>query len=44
MWVPSGVVLILIGIWLFFRWLTASEQCLRHGVLGDLIVQGEERA
>jgi len=44
MWVPSGVVFIVIGIWLFARWLSASEKSLRHGVLSDVAVESEERA
>ncbi len=36
MWVPSGVVFILIGMWLFARWLNTAEQRLQHGVLGEL--------
>lgn len=44
MWVPSGVVFIVIGIWLFARWLSASEQRLKHGVLGDVAVESEESA
>jgi putative membrane protein len=44
MWVPSGVLFILIGIWLFARWLAASDQRLKHGVLGDLAVEAKERA
>jgi putative membrane protein len=43
MWVPSGLVFILIGVWLFALWLSASEQRLRHGTLGDLSVEKEER-
>lgn len=44
MWVPSSVVFIAIGIWLFARWLAASEQRLRYGALGDRIVKGKEGA
>jgi putative membrane protein len=44
MWVPSGVVFILIGIWLFARWLTASEQRLKHGVLAEPTVEAKEPA
>jgi putative membrane protein len=44
MWVPSGLIFILIGVWLFARWLTASEQRLRKGTLGNLSVEEEERA
>ncbi|HZP05140.1 MAG TPA: cytochrome c oxidase assembly protein [Terracidiphilus sp.] len=44
MWVPSGVVFIVIGIWLFARWLAASEDRLKHGVLGDLALDAKERA
>lgn len=36
MWVPSGVVFILIGIWLFARWLQTSEQRLEHSILGNI--------
>jgi putative membrane protein len=42
MWVPSGVVFILIGIWLFARWLTASDQRLTYGVLSQSVVEAEE--
>jgi putative membrane protein len=42
MWVPSGVVFILIGIWLFARWLTASDQRLSYGVLSESVVEAEE--
>jgi cytochrome c oxidase assembly factor CtaG len=34
MWVPSGVVFIAVGIWLFAKWLAASETRLRHSTLG----------
>ena len=44
MWVPSGVVFILIGIWMFARWLAASEQHLKHGVLSDLAIESKEHA
>jgi putative membrane protein len=44
MWVPSGVVFIVIGIWLFARWLTASEQRLRNGTLGNLSAEEKEPA
>jgi putative membrane protein len=44
MWVPSGVVFILIGVWLFARWLTTSEQRLKHGTLGELSVEKKEHA
>jgi hypothetical protein len=44
MWVPSGVVFILIGICLFARWLTASEQRLRTGTLGNLSAEEKELA
>jgi putative membrane protein len=44
MWVPSGVVFILIGICLFARWLTASEQRLRNGTLGNLSADEKEPA
>lgn len=42
MWVPSGVVFILIGIWLFARWLTASDKRLSYGVLSESVVEAEE--
>jgi putative membrane protein len=42
MWVPSGAVFILIGIWLFARWLTASDQRLNYGVLSQSAVEAEE--
>jgi putative membrane protein len=44
MWVPSGVVFILIGIWLFAKWLAASDQRLKHGVLAGLATEAKERA
>jgi putative membrane protein len=44
MWIPSGVVFILIGICLFARWLTASEQRLRNGTLGNLSADEKEPA
>jgi putative membrane protein len=44
MWVPSGVVFILIGIWLFARWLATSDERLKHGVLGDLAADAKEHA
>jgi putative membrane protein len=44
MWIPSGVVFILIGIWLFARWLTSSEQRVKHGTLGELSVDRKEHA
>jgi putative membrane protein len=44
MWVPSGVVFIVIGILLFARWLTASERRLRNGTLGNLSVEEKEPA
>lgn len=43
MWVPSGVVFIAIGIWLFGRWLTTSEQRLKHGILAGIAIEGKER-
>lgn len=43
MWVPSGVVFIVIGIWLFGRWLTTSEQRLKHGTLAGIAIEGKER-
>jgi putative membrane protein len=43
MWVPSGVVFILVGIWLFARWLTASDQRLGYGVLSQNAEEAEER-
>jgi putative membrane protein len=42
MWVPSGVVFILIGIWLFAQWLTASDQRLNYGVLSERAGELEE--
>jgi len=36
MWVPSGLVFIAIGVWLFFRWLVTSEERLSHSTLGSL--------
>jgi putative membrane protein len=44
MWVPSGVVFILIGIWLFARWLITSEQRLKHGTLAETTIPAKERA
>jgi putative membrane protein len=44
MWIPSGLVFIFIGVWLFARWLAASEQRLKHGTLGDITAEAEERA
>jgi putative membrane protein len=44
MWIPSGVVFIVIGIWLFARWLTTSEQRLKHGTLAEIATAGKERA
>lgn len=43
MWVPSSVIFILIGVWLFARWLATSEQRLKHGTLGALCIEGKER-
>jgi len=43
MWVPSGVVFIVIGIGLFGRWLTTSEQRLKHGTLAGIAIEGKER-
>jgi putative membrane protein len=44
MWVPSGVVFIVIGILLFAQWLTASERRLRNGTLGNLSAEEKETA
>lgn len=44
MWVPSGVVFLVIGICLFGRWLTTSEQRLRYGTLAGSAIEGKERA
>ena len=42
MWVPSGLVFILIGCWLFARWLSTSDQRLRHSTLGECALQTKE--
>jgi len=42
MWVPSGVVLILIGIALFAKWLRESDRRLRHTALEALMQTSEE--
>jgi len=44
MWVPSGLVFIVIGIWLFARWLVVSEQRVKHGSLGEFAISGDERS
>jgi putative membrane protein len=33
MWVPSGVVFIVIGVWMFARWLATSEQRVKQSTL-----------
>jgi len=43
MWIPSGVVFIVIGVIMFARWLITSDQRLAHGTLSDLVVGGEDR-
>lgn len=30
MWVPSGVVFIVIGVWMFARWLSTADERLKH--------------
>lgn len=42
MWVPSGLVFILIGIWMFARWLAASDSRLRHSTLESYIATQEK--
>jgi putative membrane protein len=42
MWVPSGVVFIVIGVWMFARWLAVSDQQLRHTSLNGEIVERKE--
>lgn len=37
MWVPSGVVFIVIGAWMFARWLSVSDQHLQHSSLTNQI-------
>jgi len=44
MWVPSGVVFIVIGIWLFARWLATSDNRLQHSTLGSGMVERQEEA
>jgi putative membrane protein len=44
MWVPSGVVFIVIGVWMFARWLNESEQRVMHGTLGNFVVEEKENA
>ncbi len=41
MWVPSGVVFIIVGVWLFFCWLATSDERLRHSTLGALAAAKE---
>ncbi len=42
MWIPSGVVFIVIGILMFARWLTVSDQRLQHTSLNGEIVEPKE--
>jgi putative membrane protein len=42
MWVPSGIVFIVIGIWLFARWLTTSGERVKHSTLGGMAVDAKE--
>lgn len=44
MWVPSGIVFIFIGIWLFARWLATSDQRVKHSTLGGIALQKKENA
>jgi cytochrome c oxidase assembly factor CtaG len=39
MWVPSGVVFIIIGLALFARWLAESERRMKFGALAALQAQ-----
>jgi len=43
MWVPSSVVFIAIGVWLFAQWLAVSEKRAKHGALGELAISAKER-
>jgi cytochrome c oxidase assembly factor CtaG len=44
MWVPSGIVFIFIGVWLFARWLTTSDQRVKHSTLGSYVLEEKENA
>jgi putative membrane protein len=44
MWVPSGVVFIVVGVWMFARWLKMSEQRVMHSTLGDFALEEKENA
>jgi cytochrome c oxidase assembly factor CtaG len=42
MWVPSGVVFIVIGVWMFARWLDISDQRLQHTSLNGKIIEQKD--
>jgi hypothetical protein len=39
MWVPSGIVFIIIGLALFARWLAESDRRMKFGALAALQAQ-----
>jgi putative membrane protein len=44
MWVPSGIVFIVIGIWMFARWLATSEQRVKQSTLAGFSAAEKEHA
>jgi putative membrane protein len=44
MWVPSGIVFIVIGVWMFARWLAISEQRVKQSTLAAFSAEEKEHA